>query len=68
MRFLSLLVSLAIIGLAAYVYLNSGSMSTDNTEHSQTTAKKHIDKARQVNHQILKSTEQRSKQLEDMSR
>ena len=67
MRFLGILVTLAIIGYGAHLYLKSNSTTTVQTLTPNSQPKQYIDQAKQTSDIISKSASQHTRAIEDMS-
>ena len=65
MRFLSLLISLAIIGYTASIYLNSGDLQSSVPDKTITKPKQYIDHARQATDQINETMKKQKKAIDD---
>ena len=65
MRFLSILITLAIIGYAISIYLDSDDLKSSDPEKVMSKPKEFIDHARQATDQMNENLKKQKKSLED---
>lgn len=66
MRFLSLLITLAIIGYAMSIYIDSGNLTSADPEHIKSKPKEFIDHTSQAVDELNKSMQRQKKQLDNL--
>lgn len=67
MRFLSIIITLAIIGYAISIYIDSGNLQSADPEKIKSKPKEFIDHANQAADQFNESLKKQKKKLDDMN-